>query len=90
MGELDLAGGKLGGGGQWKRADEKLVVEELVSDLGESVGWKDGDSKREAVLGVVIVFLDGGRAALTQLHLALKTGDTKVLGHMEIVEKNFP
>ncbi len=90
MGELKLAGGKVGSGGLAEGAIEKFVVKELVGDLGKAVGRQDGDGKGEPVLGVVVVFRDRRGKALAEFYLGLKAGDAQVLGDMKVVEQDFP
>ena len=89
LGELDLAGGKPGGGGLGKRPVEELVVKKLMGDLREAFRRKNGNGKGEAVPGIVVVLGHGGGSTLTKLHLALEAGDAEVLGEVKIVEKDF-
>jgi hypothetical protein len=62
--KLDLAGGERGGSRLGKGAVEQFVIEQLVGDLGESFGGKDGDRKSDTIQGVIIRFRNGGRKAL--------------------------
>ena len=87
--ELDLAGGELGGRRLGEGAIEEFVVEKLVGDLGEAVGWEDGDGEGEAILRVVVVLSHRGGLALAEFHLSFEAGDAKVLADMKIVEKDF-
>ena len=87
--ELDLAGGELGGRRLGEGAIEEFVVEKLVGDLGEAVGWEDGDGEGEAILRVVVVLGYRGGLALAEFHLSFEAGDAKVLGQMEVIEKDF-
>jgi hypothetical protein len=89
LGELDLAGGEVDGGGLGKSAVEEFVVEELVGDLGEAIGRQDGNGECEPVLGVIVVFWDRRGKALAEFHLGLEAGDTEVLGDVKVVEKDF-
>ena len=55
-----MAGGEGGGGGLRKGTVKQFVVEQLVGDLGEAVGGKDGNGEGEAIVGVVVRLGDGG------------------------------
>ena len=89
LGELNLAGGEVGGGGLGEGAIKELIIVELVSDLGEAVGRKDGNGEGEAVLWVIVGFWNHRRQALAKLDLSLKTGDAEVLGDMEIIKQHL-
>ena len=89
MGELDLAGGEVGGGGLGKRAVKEFVVEKLVGDLGEAVGGQDGDREGEAVLDAVVTLRNQRGATLPKLDLGLETGDSEMLGNMEVIKKDL-
>ena len=89
FGKLDLAGGEGGGSGLGKRAVEKFVVEQLVGDLGEAVGGKDGNGEGEAVVGVVVRLGDGGREALAEADEAGEAENTEVASGVVVEEEDF-
>ena len=87
--ELDLAGGEGGEGGLGKRAIEQLVVEQLVGDLGEAVGGKDGNGEGKAVVGVVVRLGDAGGDALAEFDEAGEAEDTEVASGVVVKEEDF-
>ena len=84
-----MAGGEGGGGGFGKRAIEKFVVEQLVGDLGEAVGGKDGNGEGEAVVGVVVRLGDRGGEALAKFDEAGEAENTEVASGMVVKEEDF-
>jgi hypothetical protein len=76
LGKLDLARGESGGGRPRKRAVEQFVVEKMVCDLGEAVGWEDGNCEGEAVVGVVVRLGYGGGEALAKFDEAGEAENT--------------
>ena len=87
--ELDLAGGEGVGGGLGKRAVEQFVVKQLVGDLGEAVGGKDGNGEGEAVVGVVVRLGDGGGEALAELNEAGEAENTEMASGVVVEEEDF-
>jgi hypothetical protein len=87
--ELDLAGGERAGGGFGKWSVEQFVVKQLVGDLGNAVGGKDGNGEGEAVVGVVVRLGDGGGEALAELNEAREAENTEVASGVVVEEKDF-
>jgi hypothetical protein len=88
-GELDLAGGERAGGGFGKWSVEQFVVKQLVGDLGEAVGGKNGNGEGEAVVGVVIRLGDGGGDALAEFDEAGEAENTEVASGVVVEEEHF-
>ena len=84
-----MAGGESGGGGFGERAVEQFVVEQLVGDLGEAVGGKDGNGEGEAVVGVVVRLGDGGGEALAEADEAGEAENTEVASGVVVKEEDF-
>ena len=57
--------------------------------MGKTVWRENRDGEGEAVLRVIVVFWDRGGQALSKLDLSLKASDAKVLGDLEVVQKNL-
>jgi len=89
FGELDLAGGETAGGGFGKWSVEQFVVKQLVGDLGEAVGGKNGNGEGEAVVGVVVRLGDAGGDALAEFDEAGEAENTKVASGVIVEEEDF-
>jgi hypothetical protein len=75
-----LAGGEGGGGSPRKRAVEQFVVEQLVGDLGEAFGGKDGNWEGDTIQGVIVRFGNGGGEALAQFFKAGEVENSEMTG----------
>ena len=87
--ELDLAGGEGAGCGFGEGAVEQFVVEEVVGDLGEAVGGKDGNGEGEAGVGGVVRLGDGGWEAWAELNEAREAENTEVASGVVVEEEDF-
>jgi len=88
FGKLDLARGESGGRPR-KGTIEQFVVEQLVGDLGEAVGGKDGNGEGEAVVGVVVRLGNGGGNALAEFDEAGEAENTEVASGVVVEEEDF-
>ena len=84
-----MAGGEGGGGGLGKRAVEQFVVEQLVGDLGKSVGGEDRNGEGKAVVGVVVRLGDGWGEALAEFDEAGEAENTEVASGVVVKEEDF-
>jgi hypothetical protein len=87
--ELDLTGGEGAGGGFRKGSIEQFVVEQLVGDLGEAVGGKNGNGEGEAVVGVVVRLGDGWGEALAEFDETGEAENIEVASGVIVKEEDF-